>query len=132
MSAKLSDSQREFFDGKNFAHLATMCPDGHPSVSPVWVDLEGDLIRVNTAEGRLKTRNVRKDPRVGISVHDQEMPYKMVSVRGRVVEITHEGADEHIDSLAKKCLGQDSYPFRTTDEQRVILKIQPLLIAGQG
>lgn len=132
MSVKLSEKQRELFEAKNFVHLATLCPDGHPSVSPVWVDLEGDLIRVNTAEGRLKTRNVRRDPRVGLSVHEQEMAYQMVSVRGRVVEITHEGADEHIDSLAKKYLGQDSYPFRSTDEQRVILKIEPLIVVGQG
>lgn len=132
MTDKLNDRQRELFEGKNMAHLATICPDGHPSVSVVWVDLEGDLIRINTAEGRLKTRNVRRDPRVGISIHEEENPYRTASVRGRVVEITHAGADDHIDLLAKKYLGVDSYPFRSTEEQRVILRIETLIVAGQG
>lgn len=82
-------------------------------------------IVINTAAGRRKVRNVQRDPRVCVEVVDQDNPYSMLSVQGRVVEITREGADDHIDSLAKKYLGQDRYPFARPGEQRLILKIQP-------
>jgi PPOX class probable F420-dependent enzyme len=121
--------QRALFEGRNFGHLATIMPDGSPQVSPVWVALDGDDIVVNTAEGRLKTRNVRREPRVAISVADQQDPYSKVVVRGVVVEMTHEGADESIDRLAQKYLGQDRYPWRSPDEHRVVLRIRPQHIA---
>jgi PPOX class probable F420-dependent enzyme len=121
--------QRALFDGKNFGHLATIMPDGSPQVSPVWVALDGDDVIVNTAEGRLKTRNVRREARVAISVADQQDPYSKVVVRGVVVEMTHEGADESIDRLAKKYLGQDRYPWRNPDEHRVVLRIRPQHVA---
>ena len=89
------------------------------------IDIDGDRILVNTAEGRVKPRNVRRNPRVAISVHMQDNPYSSAFIRGRVVEITHEGAEEHIDKLAKKYLGQDSYPYRQPGDQRVILVIEP-------
>lgn len=115
----------------NFAHLATVEPDGSPQVTPVWVDVreEEDLILVNTAEGRRKVRNIRRNPQVAIDVIEQENPYNMVSIKGEVVEITAEGADEHIDSLAKKYLGKDKYPFRQPGEKRLILKIRPEQVA---
>lgn len=122
---KLTPAQRALFEEPNFAHLATHGEDGYPSVSPVWVDLDGDLIVVNTAEGRRKTDNMRRDARVGISVHRQTNPYDHVSVQGDVVEITPEGADAHIDAMAKKYLGQDTYPFRAPGEVRVMVKIRP-------
>lgn len=125
----LTAKQKALFEGKNFGHLATLMPDGSPQVSPVWVGLDGDDIIVNTAEGRLKTRNVRRDPRVAISVADQEDPYSKVAVRGVVVEITHARADEGIDRFAKKYLGRDSYPNRRPGEQRVILRIRPQHLA---
>jgi len=125
MSATLSEGVKKLFLAPNFAHLATLMSDGSPQVTPVWVDIDGDRILVNTAEGRSKPRNVRRDPRVAISVHSQENPYSSAFIRGRVVEITHEGADEMIDSLAKKYLGQDRYPYRQPGEQRVILAIEP-------
>jgi PPOX class probable F420-dependent enzyme len=127
---KLSEGQQELFKGRNYAQLATICPDGHPAVSPVWVHLEDGYIVINSAEGRLKIRNMKSDPRVGISVFDMEDPYRMVSVRGRVVEMTHEGADEHIDVLAKKYLGVDSYPGHQPGETRVKVRIEPEIVAG--
>jgi PPOX class probable F420-dependent enzyme len=100
-------------------------PDGSPQVTPVWVDFDGKYILVNTAEGRRKPKNIRRDPRVAIDVISREDPYRMVTVRGRVVEVTNEGADEHIDKMAKKYLGQDKYPFRAAGERRVMFKIEP-------
>lgn len=129
MPARMSEGVRKLFEGANFAHLATLMRDGSPQVTTVWVDLDGDRIRVNTAEGRVKPRNVRRDPRVAISI-TAPGGYPSAFVRGRVVDITHDGADAHIDSLAKKYLGQDTYPFRRPDEQRVILVIEPLGVAS--
>lgn len=129
---ELTDTARALIEGQNFGHLATLMPDGSPHVSPVWVDHDGTHVLVNSAEGRVKVRNVRRDPRVALSVANQQNPYQMVTIRGRVVEMTHDGADAHIDKLAKKYLGQDTYPFRRPEEQRVILKIAPEHIAGWG
>ena len=125
MSASLPEGVKKLFLAPNFAHLATLMPDGSPQVSPVWVDVEGDRILVNTAEGRAKPRNVRRDPRVAISIHRQDNPYSSAFIRGRVVEITHEGAEDHIHKMAKKYLGQDRYPYLQPEEQRVILVIEP-------
>lgn len=132
MAIPLSESARTLLEGQNFGHLATLMPDGSPHVSPVWVDHDGTHVLVNTAEGRVKLRNVRRDPRVAISVANQQNPYQMVTIQGRVVEITHEGADAHIDKMAKKYLGQETYPYRRPGEQRVLLKIAPQHIAGWG
>lgn len=109
---------------KAFAHLATLMPDGSPQVTPVWCDMAGDVVRVNSAKGRQKDRNVRRDPRVSLCLMDPENPYRYVELRGRVVEITEQGADAHIDSLARKYLGAETYPFRKKDEVRVIYKIE--------
>ena len=101
--------------------------DGSPQVTPTWIDIDkdGNIILVNTAEGRLKHKNVSRDPRVAISVADQSNPYNMVSIRGKVIEQITEGADEHTDTLAKKYLGMDKYPYRSANEKRVMLKIKP-------
>jgi PPOX class probable F420-dependent enzyme len=96
----------------------------------VWVHYEGDRIVVNSAEGRVKPRNVREDPRVALSATDPDNPYQAIIVRGRVDEITHEGADDHIDAMAKKYLGRDRYPFRQMGEQRVKIYIQPEAVKG--
>ena len=125
MSATLSEGVKKLFREPNYGHMATLMPDGSPQVSPVWVDMDGDRILVNTAEGRVKPRNVRRDARVAISIYNQENPYSSAFIRGRVVEITHEGAEEHIDKLAKKYLGQDTYPYRQPGDKRVILVIEP-------
>ncbi len=125
MPATLSEGVKKLFLATNYGHLATLMADGSPQVTPVWVDIDGDRILVNTAEGRVKPRNVRRDARVAISVHRQDNPYSAAFIRGRVVDITQEGADELIDKLAKKYLGQDRYPYRQPGEQRVILVIEP-------
>ncbi len=121
----------KLLEGKNFAFVATLMNDGSPQITPTWVDLEQNTILVNTAEGRLKHKNVSRDPRVAVSVFDHNNPYNMVSIRGRVIEQTRKGADEHIDKLAKKYFGVDKYPFRSVSETRVILKIKPEKIFHQ-
>lgn len=125
MSAKLTSKATRLIEGKNFAHLATVMPDGSPQVSPVWIDHVGDTVLVNTAEGRVKQRNVARDPRVAISIVDQSDPYDKVLIRGRAVAQTSQGADEHIDSLAKKYIGKDKYPWRAPGEKRIIIRIEP-------
>jgi len=116
------------------AHFVTLMADGSPQVSPVWVDVEpdGSQILINTAEGRVKTRNVGRDDRVAVSVVDSKDPWRFVLVRGAIVERTHEGADALIDALAKKYMGVDSYPFRQPGEQRVTLKIRPHHVVERG
>ena len=125
MPVTLSEGVKKLFLEPNFAHLATLMSDGSPQVTPVWVDLEDGRILVNTAEGRVKPRNVRRDPRVAISIANQQNPYSAAFIRGRVVKITHEGAEESIDKLAKKYIGQEPYPWRQPGEKRVILLVEP-------
>lgn len=132
MAVKLSKGVRALFEGKNFAHLATLMKDGSPHVSPVWVDLEGDQVLVNTADGRVKVRNIRRDPRVALSIYDQSNPYRVAHIKGRVMRVRKEGADAHIDKLAKKYLGQDRYPWRGPGEQRLIVEIHPEKVATMG
>lgn len=121
----MTEEVSELFRGKNFAFVATVSKDGSPQITPTWIDIEGDIILINTAEGRTKHKNVSRDPRVAISTVDQKNPYNMVTVRGKVIEQTTTGADEHIDRLAKKYLGLDRYPFRSPSEKRIILKVKP-------
>ena len=117
---------------KSFAQLATLMPDGSPQVSPVWVDFDGKHILVNSAKGRVKDKNMRRDPRIGLDLIDPENAYRHLSIRGRVVEITEQGADAHIDKMAKKYLNQDKYPYRSAGEVRVIYKIEPERAAAMG
>lgn len=122
---QISEPIAKLLEGRNFAFVATLMKDGWPQITPTWVDLEDGKILVNTAEGRLKQKNISRDGRVAISVIDQNNPYHMVTVRGRVVEQRKDGADEHIDKLAKKYLGVDKYPLRSANEKRIIIKIKP-------
>ncbi|HXS60838.1 MAG TPA: PPOX class F420-dependent oxidoreductase [Candidatus Sulfopaludibacter sp.] len=121
----------KFFKGKNFGFLGTVNKDGSPQVTPTWIDLienENDhegLILVNTAIERLKQKNVSRDPRVSISIVDESNPYSMVTIKGRVVEQTTEGADAHIDNLAKRYLDAERYPAHSPTVNRIILKIKP-------
>jgi len=123
--ATIPEKYRDIFDKKAFAQLATIMPDGTPHVSPVWFEYDGQNIIINTAKGRVKDRNMRRDPRVGLDILDPDNPYRHVSIRGRVIEITEEGADKLIDKLAKKYINQDRYPHRAPGEVRVTYKIAP-------
>jgi PPOX class probable F420-dependent enzyme len=109
----------------SFAFLATLMKDGSPHVSPVWIDIVDNIILINTAKGRIKQRNVSRDPRVSISLIDDENPYSMVTIRGKVIDQTSNGADEHIDKLAKKYLNTERYPGHSPNLKRVILRIKP-------
>jgi PPOX class probable F420-dependent enzyme len=123
--AAIPDEAKHLFENKEMAHVATLNADGSPQVSAVWIALDGDLITFNTAEGRVKPKNLRRDGRVAISIAGEENPYENVMVQGKVVELTNDGADDDIDALAKRYLDADSYPFRQDGEERVIVKIEP-------
>ena len=121
----IDDSVTQLLTGKNFAFVDTLMKDGSPQITPTWIDYDGKIILINTAEGRTKQKNVSRDQRVAISIVDQNNPYNMVTIRGKVIEQTSKGADEHIDKLAKRYLGVDKYPFRSPTEKRIILKVKP-------
>jgi PPOX class probable F420-dependent enzyme len=121
----LPDSHKDLLSKKAFAALATVGQNGAPQVTPVWFDDDGRHIRFNSAKGRVKDRNLRRNPVVALSIQDPDNPYRYAQVKGRVTEITEEGADAHIDSLAKKYLGRDKYPHRQPGEVRVIYKVLP-------
>jgi len=114
----------ELFGRRNLAFVATLSKDGSPHVTPVWADVEGDLILINTSEDSAKAKHL-SDPRVGISLVDQFNPYNMVTIKGRVVEMTSEGADEHLHKLAKRYLGIGKYYYRKPKDKRVIIKVKP-------
>ena len=122
--ATFPDQYLDLFQKKAFGAFTTLMPDGSPQTTPVWVDYRNGQIWVNSAVGRQKDKNVRRDPRVALAVMDPDNPYRYVEVRGRVKDITQSGADQHIDEMAKKYLGQDKYPFRQPGEQRVLYKIE--------
>lgn len=125
MSQAIEGRAEELLKGKNFVVISTLRADGTIHAAPAWVDVQDGRPVVNSAEGRAWPTNLRRDPRVTLTVQNLENPYEYVTIRGRVSEQTTDGADEHIDALAKKYLGQDSYPYRQPGEQRVILRIDP-------
>jgi PPOX class probable F420-dependent enzyme len=127
----IPDKFKDLFEKKAFGQLATLMKDGTPQVTPVWCDFDGTFVRVNSALGRVKDKNIRRNPSVAITLQDPENPYRYVAVRGKVEEITQDGADAHIDSLAKKYIGQDKYPWRQ-GETRVIYKIRPSSVSSMG
>lgn len=127
----LDENARKLFEGKNFAFVATVNRDGSPQVTPVWVDTDGKYILVNTAIGRVKERNVKRDPRVAVSIFEHSNPYNMITIQGRVVDqVRGHTADQHIDKMSKKYTGQEKYPNRRAGEERVLWKIEPRRIAG--
>jgi len=121
----ISPEVAKLLEDKNLAFVATLMKDSSPQITPTWIDLVDGIIIVNTAEGRVKQRNVSRDPRVAISIVDNKNPYNMVSIRGKVIEQTTQDADRHIDKMAKKYLGVDKYPFGMPGEKRILLKIMP-------
>ncbi len=122
---KLTSKAKELIDGRNFASVATLMADGSPQVAPLWVDREGDVIVLNTTRGRQRTKNLKRDERVAVTIFDQENPYSNVSIRGRSVEVTEEGAEEHIDKMSLKYLGRP-YPYgdRTPKDPRILIRIE--------
>ena len=132
MAATIPEKYRDLFTKRAFAHLGTVMPDGTPQVTPVWCDFDGGCIRINTAKGRVKDRNMRRNKNVAITISDPDNPYRYLAVRGEIEEITEQGADAHIDLLAKKYLGKDKYPFRQPGEVRVLYKIRPEKVSTMG
>jgi PPOX class probable F420-dependent enzyme len=120
----LTDDQVDLLTGPNFGVLATVMPDGSPQASVLWVDLRDDLVWLNTATGRAKPRNLAADPRVALVVVDRADGYRAIQIRGRVVEVTEDGADDHIRFLNRKYHGTDDFAFNPA-ERRLIVKIRP-------
>jgi PPOX class probable F420-dependent enzyme len=129
--AILTDEDLALLAEPQLAHVATVEPDGSPHVTPVWVDTDGEHIIFNTAKGRVKYENIRRNPEVAVSVVDKENDFRTLWVKG-TAELVDEGADAHIDRMAKKYLGQDTYPFRRAGEERVIVRIRPSQKLGRG
>ena len=132
MADKIPEPFKDLFVKVAYANLATVMPDGSPQVTPVWFDYDGESLRINSAKGRIKDKNIRRNKRVALSIQDPDNAYRYLAVRGKVDEITEQGADAHIDSLAKKYLGKDKYPFRGPGEVRVIYKIRPEKVSTMG
>jgi PPOX class probable F420-dependent enzyme len=130
--AEIPDSHRDLFVKPAFAHLVTLMPDGSPQVTPVWIDLQDGMVVVNTAKGRLKDRNMRRDPRVALAISDPANPYRYIQVRGRIAETTEQGADDHINRMARKYLNVEPYPYRQPGEVRVIYRIAPESVQVYG
>jgi PPOX class probable F420-dependent enzyme len=119
--SKLTDYERKLFGAPNFVFLATLNPDGSPQVTPMWAEVVGDLIVMNTTRTNVKVRNFKRDPRVAVSTIDPDDPYEFVAVQGEVVEATEAGAREHIQKLSQDYLGK---PFPWSDSNRMIFKIR--------
>ena len=132
MPAGIPEKFRDLFDKRAFGVLGTLMPDGTPQVTPVWVDYDGTHVLVNTARGRAKDKNMSRDPRVSVAIIDPQNPYRYLEVRGRVVDISEDGADQHIDKMAKKYMGQEKYPGRQPGEVRVLYKIAPEKFSSMG
>jgi PPOX class probable F420-dependent enzyme len=132
MAATIPEKYLDLFQKKAFANLATLMPDGSPQVTPVWVDFDGTHVLVNSARGRQKDKNMQRNAKVALSILDPDNPYRYLEVRGTVADVTEQGADEHIDKMAKKYTGKDKYPFRQPTEVRVIYKIAPTKTTQMG
>jgi PPOX class probable F420-dependent enzyme len=129
---KLTPNQRRLLEEPNLAHFVTLMKDGTPQSTPLWVDYDGEYVLINTAEGRQKPRNIRRDPRVTLSVVDRNAGGRYVEIRGRVVDLIHDGAREHLTKLAQKYVGPDARSPAPPEEVRVIVKIEPLHVEGMG
>lgn len=124
MAKKIPVEFQDLFIKRAYAHLATVMPDGSPHVSPVWVDFDGKFVIVNSVRGRVKDRNIERERRVALSIQDPDDPYRYLLVRGSVIEINEEGAEESIDNLAVKYTGA-KYKWRKPGQVRVIYKVEP-------
>jgi len=131
MAIALPQSVKKIVQDKAYGHVITFNADGKPQVTMVWMDVEGDEVLFNTAEGRLKPKNLRRDHRVIISVQDRSDPQSYMVFHGKA-SVTEAGADEHIDKLAKRFLGADKYPFRRPGEKRLVVRVKVDRIGGYG
>ena len=129
---QIPEQYRDLLEEPVTASLATVLPNGQPQVTPVWCDLEDGLIRVNTAAGRQKHKDMVERPQVTVMAIDPQNPYRYLEVRGRVARMEQEGADAHIDLLAKQYMGVDRYPYHDPAQTRVIAYIEPIKVSGQG
>jgi PPOX class probable F420-dependent enzyme len=132
MSQAIPEKYADLLVKQAFGNLSTLMSDGSPQVTPVWVDYDGKYVRFNSAKGRVKDKNIRRDPRIAIALQDPANPYRYLEIRGKVVEITESGADDHINKLSKKYLGKDVYPFRQPGEVRVTYKVVPEKVSSMG
>jgi len=130
--ATIPEEYRDLFNKRAFASLATRMPNDDVQVTPVWVDVENGTVIFNSARGRVKDNNVRRDPRVTLTLMDPDNPYRYLEIRGRVVDITEKGAAQHIDKLAKKYLGVDKYPYAKPGEVRVLYRVKPEHVHAYG
>ena len=130
--ATIPEKYRDLFNKRAFASLATRMPNDDVQVTPVWVDVENGTVIFNSARGRVKDNNVRRDPRVTLTLMDPDNPYRYLEIRGRVVDITEKGAAQHIDKLAKKYLGVDKYPYAKPGEVRVLYRVKPEHVHAYG
>jgi len=132
MALKLAPAARALFDAKNFANVATLNEDGSPQVSPVWLGYDGEHVIFNTGKKRLKTWNMKRDPRVALTVQNLDNLYQYVEVRGKAVEITEQGGEAGMDAMSKKYLGEDKFPWKQPGDVWVKVKVTIEHIAGQG
>lgn len=132
MSSTIPENFMDLFQKKAFANLATLMPDGSPQVTPVWVDYDGTHVIINSARGRQKDRNMQRNAHVALAIADPDNPYRYLAIRGIVDKITREGADAHIDKMAKKYTGQDKYTRNSPDEVRLIYRIRPVKVSHMG
>jgi PPOX class probable F420-dependent enzyme len=132
MTQAIPETYADLFEKKAFGNLGTLMKDGSPQVTPVWVDYDGTYVRFNSAKGRVKDINIRRDPRVSITLQDPANPYRYLEIRGKVIEITEKGADDHINKLSQKYLGNPVYPYRKPGEVRVTYKIEAEKVSSMG
>ena len=126
MPAAIPERFLDLFNKRAFANLATLMPGGHPQVTPVWCDLQDGCVLINTARGRQKDRNMKRDPHVSVAISDPDNPYRYLEVRGQAEEVDAGGiADQHIDKMAQKYMGVDKYPYRQPGEVRVLYRVKP-------
>jgi PPOX class probable F420-dependent enzyme len=131
-TVEIAPSLQRLLREPSYGQIATLMPDGSPHITQVWLDTDGTHILVNTVSTHQKVKNVRRDPRVAVNVHQPGQPWRIANIRGEVVEVTTDGADEHIHTLARKYLGVDQYPFGRQGQQRILLKIRPSKIHSIG
>jgi PPOX class probable F420-dependent enzyme len=132
MAGAIPEKYLDLFEKPAFGVLGTVMKDGSPQVTPIWIDYDGKHVRFNSALGRVKDKNLRRDPRVSITVMDPQNPYRYLQIRGKVVDISQNGADDHINGLSLKYLNKPVYPFRQPGEQRVLYKVEPESVQAMG